>query len=212
MENEAQERFLPNTLSVHVYYGDDRDNDTGLSAASFSKSDLLLTTYGVLSAEFEKNGVLTTAEWNRVILDEAHSIKNRSTGYFKTCSAMKATHRWCLTGTPIQNTLDDMFSLLCFLQYQPWSRVAWWKRVITKPYEDGDDVNALGRLKVILTPILLRRTKHSRDKQGKMIVQLPRSTSTWSSSSSPRTSERSTKLYTTRAGPSSTASWPAAQQ
>ncbi|EGZ04405.1 hypothetical protein PHYSODRAFT_454028, partial [Phytophthora sojae] len=172
-KNEAQERFLPNTLSVHVYYGDDRDNDTGLSAASFSKSDLLLTTYGVLSAEFEKNGVLTTAEWNRVILDEAHSIKNRSTGYFKTCSAMKATHRWCLTGTPIQNTLDDMFSLLCFLQYQPWSRVAWWKRVITKPYEDGDDVNALGRLKVILTPILLRRTKHSRDKQGKMIVQLP---------------------------------------
>ncbi|KAE9121709.1 DNA repair protein [Phytophthora fragariae] len=172
-KNEAQERFLPDTLSVHVYYGDDRDNGTGISAASFRKSDLVLTTYGVLSAEFEKNGVLTTTEWNRLILDEAHSIKNRSTGYFKTCSAMKATHRWCLTGTPIQNTLDDMFALLCFLQYQPWSRVAWWKRVITKPYEDGDDVNALGRLKVLLTPILLRRTKHSRDKQGKMIVQLP---------------------------------------
>ncbi|GMF55895.1 unnamed protein product [Phytophthora fragariaefolia] len=172
-KNEVQERFLPNTLSVHVYYGDDRDNGTGLNIASFSKSDLVLTTYGVLSAEFEKGGALTATEWNRVILDEAHSIKNRATGYFKTCSAIKATHRWCLTGTPIQNTLDDMFSLLCFLQYQPWSRVAWWKRVITKPYEDGDDINALGRLKVILTPILLRRTKHSRDKQGRMIVQLP---------------------------------------
>ncbi|KAH7468451.1 hypothetical protein KRP22_012090 [Phytophthora ramorum] len=172
-KNEAQQRFLPNTLSVHVYYGDDRDTGTGLSAGSFSKSDLVLTTYGVLSAEFGKHGLLTTTEWNRVILDEAHSIKNRATGYFKACSATKATHRWCLTGTPIQNTLDDMFSLLCFLQYQPWSRVAWWKRVITKPYEDGDDVNALGRLKAILTPMLLRRTKHSRDKQGKMIVQLP---------------------------------------
>ncbi|KAG6622369.1 DNA repair protein RAD5 [Phytophthora cinnamomi] len=172
-KNEAHERFLPNTLSVYVYYGDDRDNGTGLTSASFCKNDLVLTTYGVLSAEFEKDGILVTTEWNRVILDEAHSIKNRSTGYFKTCSAMKATHRWCLTGTPIQNTLDDMFSLLCFLQYQPWSRLAWWKRVITKPYEEGDDVNALGRLKVILTPILLRRTKHSRDKQGKMIVQLP---------------------------------------
>ncbi|KAL3665938.1 hypothetical protein V7S43_009358 [Phytophthora oleae] len=167
-KNEALERFLPNTLSVHVYYGDDRD-----IGASLTKSDLVLTTYGVLSAEFEKNGLLTTTDWNRVILDEAHSIKNRSTGYFKTCSAVKATHRWCLTGTPIQNTLDDMFSLLCFLQYQPWSRVAWWKRVITKPYGDGDDVNALGRLKVLLTPILLRRTKHSRDKQGNMIVKLP---------------------------------------
>ncbi|KAF1784974.1 P-loop containing nucleoside triphosphate hydrolase [Phytophthora cactorum] len=172
-KNEAQERFLPNTLSVHVYYGDDRGAGDGLSTGSYSKSDLVLTTYGVLSAEFGKNGLLTTTEWNRVILDEAHSIKTRTTGYFKSCSALIATHRWCLTGTPIQNTLDDMFSLLCFLQYQPWSRVVWWKRVITKPYEDGDDVNALGRLKAILTPILLRRTKHSRDKQGNMIVKLP---------------------------------------
>ncbi|GMF34135.1 unnamed protein product [Phytophthora lilii] len=172
-KNEAQERFFPNTLTVHVYYGDERDTTAGSAASSFIKSDLVLTTYGVLSAEFGNNGLLSTTEWNRVILDEAHSIKNRATGYFKTCSAIKATHRWCLTGTPIQNTLDDMFSVLCFLQYQPWSRVAWWKRVITKPYEDGDDVNALGRLKVILTPILLRRTKHSRDKQGNMIVELP---------------------------------------
>jgi DNA repair protein RAD5 len=172
-KNEAQERFRPNTLSVHVYYGEDRDAGTGLVSAAFGKSDLVLTTYGVLSAEFDKNGLLTTTAWNRVILDEAHSIKNRATGYFKTCSALQATHRWCLTGTPIQNTLDDMFALLCFLRYEPWSRVAWWKRVITKPYEDGDDANALGRLKVLLTPILLRRTKHSRDKQGKRIVQLP---------------------------------------
>ncbi|KAG7395137.1 DNA helicase rad5 [Phytophthora boehmeriae] len=57
--------------------------------------------------------------------------------------------------------------------YEPWSRIAWWKRGITKPYEGGDDVNALGRLKVILTPVLLRRTKYSRDKDGNKIVQLP---------------------------------------
>ncbi|KAI9981980.1 hypothetical protein PInf_009764 [Phytophthora infestans] len=172
-KNEAQERFLSDTLRVHVYYGEDRDLGTGLKPGAVNRSDLVLTTYGVLSAEFGKNGLLTTTEWNRVILDEAHSIKNRSTGHFKSCSGLMATHRWCLTGTPIQNTLDDMFSLLCFLQYQPWSRVAWWKRVITKPYEDGDDVNALGRLKAILTPVLLRRTKHSRDKRGNMIVKLP---------------------------------------
>ncbi|CAH0484480.1 unnamed protein product [Peronospora farinosa] len=172
-KNEALERFLPNTLSVYVYYGDDRGTRTKLTMAPFSKNDIVLTTYGVLSAEFGKNGPVATTKWNRIILDEAHSIKNRATGYFKTCSALKATHRWCLTGTPIQNTLDDVFALLCFLEYQPWCRVAWWKRVITKPYEDGDDVNALGRLKVILTPILLRRTKQSRDKLGNMIVHLP---------------------------------------
>ncbi|CAI5724694.1 unnamed protein product [Peronospora destructor] len=172
-KNEALERFLPNTLSVHVYYGDDRGTRTKLTMAPFSKNDIVLTTYGVLSAEFGKDGLVATTKWNRIILDEAHSIKNRATGYFKTCSALKATHRWCLTGTPIQNTLDDVFALLCFLEYQPWCRVAWWKRVITKPYEDGDDVNALGRLKAILTPILLCRTKQSRDKLGNIIVRLP---------------------------------------
>uniref|UniRef100_A0AAV1TG89 RanBP-type and C3HC4-type zinc finger-containing protein 1 n=1 Tax=Peronospora matthiolae TaxID=2874970 RepID=A0AAV1TG89_9STRA len=172
-KNEALERFRPDTLSVCLHYGDDRDTNTGLAISRFSKSDIVLTTYGVLSAEFSRNGPVMTTTWNRVILDEAHSIKNRSAGYFKTCSALKATHRWCLTGTPIQNTLDDMFSLLCFLKYQPWSRIAWWKRVIIKPYEDGKDVNTLSRLKAILTPILLRRTKRSRDKQGNMIVKLP---------------------------------------
>ncbi|RLN78962.1 hypothetical protein BBJ28_00011788 [Nothophytophthora sp. Chile5] len=172
-KNEVEERFLPSTLKVHVYYGDDRDVGCVSAMGSFSKSDVVLTTYGVLAAESDKGGLLLTTDWTRVILDEAHSIKNRLTGHFKACSTLRATHRWCLTGTPIQNSLEDLFSLLCFLQYQPWSRVAWWKRVVAKPYEDGDDANALGRLKLILTPVLLRRTKHSRDKQGKRVVQLP---------------------------------------
>ncbi|KAI9919122.1 hypothetical protein PsorP6_011659 [Peronosclerospora sorghi] len=171
-KREAYERFVSNTLSVHVYYGNDGTTSTGLTTTPFGNSDVVLTTYGVLSAEFRKNGLVATTEWLRVILDEAHSIKNRATHYFKTCSALKATHRWCLTGTPIQNSLEDLFSLLCFLEYEPWSRAAWWKRVINKPYEDGD-VNALGRLKAILTPLLLRRTKHSRDRHGHRIVDLP---------------------------------------
>ncbi|TMW67746.1 hypothetical protein Poli38472_007418 [Pythium oligandrum] len=170
-KDEVHNRFKPQTLSVLVYYGDERET------ASFSiKSDIVLTTYGVLSSEFEKqkNGssVLLGTEWDRVILDEAHSIKNRATTYFRACAALQAVHRWCLTGTPIQNSLSDLFSLLCFLRYEPWSRVAWWKRVIANPFEQGDD-QALVRLKVILTPILLRRTKHSRDAHGKNIVELP---------------------------------------
>uniref|UniRef100_K3W4X7 RanBP-type and C3HC4-type zinc finger-containing protein 1 n=1 Tax=Globisporangium ultimum (strain ATCC 200006 / CBS 805.95 / DAOM BR144) TaxID=431595 RepID=K3W4X7_GLOUD len=170
-KNEIDERFRANTLTYHVYYGDEREHTHAIR-----KSDIVLTTYGVLSKEYEKpngGGVLVTTPWLRVILDEAHSIKNRMTTYFKACACLQATHRWCLTGTPLQNSLDDLFSLLSFLQYEPWSRLSWWKRVITTPFEQGDDVNALGRLKVILTPILLRRTKHSRDKHGRSLVQLP---------------------------------------
>ncbi|KAF1315738.1 DNA repair protein rad5, swi/snf-related matrix-associated actin-dependent regulator of chromatin, partial [Globisporangium splendens] len=170
-KNEIDERFRANTLAYHIYYGDDREHTHAIH-----KSDIVLTTYGVLSKEYEKpngGGVLVTTPWLRVILDEAHSIKNRMTTYFKACASLQATHRWCLTGTPLQNSLDDLFSLLSFLQYEPWSRLSWWKRVITTPFEQGDDINALGRLKVILTPILLRRTKHSRDKHGRSLVQLP---------------------------------------
>lgn len=174
-KNEIDERFRANTLSVHIYYGDDREGNVA-TLGSMNKSDVVLTTYGVLSKEFEKpngGGALITDNWLRVILDEAHSIKNRMTTYFKACASLRATHRWCLTGTPIQNSLDDLFSLLCFLQYEPWSRVSWWKRVVTAPFEQGNEKNALGRLKVVLTPILLRRTKHTRDRHGKNIVQLP---------------------------------------
>ncbi|TDH66308.1 hypothetical protein CCR75_007378 [Bremia lactucae] len=172
-KNEAQERFRAKTLSVYVYYGDDRDEKAGLCVGSITKCDLVLTTYGVISAESEKNGILANFEWSRIILDEAHSIKNRATGYHKACLNLRATHRWCLTGTPIQNSLDDIFALICFLQYEPWNQVALWKRVIKKPYDDGDEVNALGRLKSLLTPILLRRTKHSRDKHGNLIITIP---------------------------------------
>lgn len=171
-KNEVDERFRANTLGVHVYYGDDRES----SAVLFGNSDIVLTTYGVLSKELEKpagTAALFASAWQRVILDEAHSIKNRLTTYFKACAAVRATHRWCLTGTPLQNSLDDLFSLLCFLQYEPWSRVSWWKRVIATPFEQGDEASALGRLKVLLRPVLLRRTKHTRDKHGKNIVELP---------------------------------------
>ncbi|EQC31359.1 hypothetical protein SDRG_10961 [Saprolegnia diclina VS20] len=134
-------------------------------------TDVILTTYGVLSSE--KESALHAFHWDRLILDEAHSIKNRSTAYFKSCAALSATHRWCLTGTPIQNSLEDILSLLVFLQYQPWDRTEWWNRVVAQPYEKGQQC-ALLRLQAILAPILLRRTKATRDSStGELIVQLP---------------------------------------
>ena len=51
-------------------------------------------------------------------MDEAHSIKNPKTAVFKACAELKAHHRWCLTGTPIQNHLNDCHALLRFLRYE----------------------------------------------------------------------------------------------
>jgi len=91
--------------------------------------------------------VLFGVHWGRVVLDEAHAIKNHATEVAQATFCLSATHRWCLTGTPIQNSLQDLYSLFKFLQHQPWAESGWWKRVIADPYEHGDPA-ALPRLKV----------------------------------------------------------------
>ncbi|ETW09806.1 hypothetical protein H310_00284 [Aphanomyces invadans] len=156
------------SLSVFMHY-----DTKQVQTADLTRSDVVLTTYGVLGSEFEKKSGIHDIVWNRIILDEAHSIKNKSTTYFKSSSAIKASHRWCLTGTPIQNSLEDILALLTFLRYEPWNKTEWWNRVVALPYEKGQQC-ALVRLKAILQPILLRRTKYSRDPvTNELIVQLP---------------------------------------
>jgi DNA repair protein RAD5 len=53
----------------------------------------------------------------------------------KSCFALKSSRKWCLTATPIQNKLDDLFSLLHFLDLDPFGDIAWWNEMIKKPYE-----------------------------------------------------------------------------
>ena len=110
--------------------------------------------------------------WFRAVLDEAHIIRNRLTEQSKACFLLQADRRWTLTGTPIQNKLDDVFPLLHFLREDPWSDLGWWRRVIAKPFE-MQDVKALQRLKAVLQPLLLRRTKDMKNSNGEGILDLP---------------------------------------
>ena len=115
---------------------------------------------------------LFTMRWFRAVLDEAHIIRNRLTEQSKACFLLQAERRWTLTGTPIQNKLDDVFPLLHFLREDPWSDLGWWRRVIAKPFEDKD-AKALQRLKAVLQPLLLRRTKDMKNANGEGILDLP---------------------------------------
>jgi len=70
---------------------------------------------------FKEESIMHKIHFHRVILDEAHSIKSRSTMTAKACFALNTTYRWCLTGTPLQNRIGEFFSLIKFLNVQPFA-------------------------------------------------------------------------------------------
>lgn len=163
-------------LKVLLYYGDTRGK---VDRSQLNHTDVLVTSYGTLTAEFRssakekiKSSLLVNTQWWRIILDEAHIIRNRGTETAKAIFQLKGERRWAVTGTPIQNRLSDVFALLHFLKEDPWADIGWFNTVILKPFEKGDPI-ALGRLKAVLHPLMLRRTKDMNDEDGAKILELP---------------------------------------
>ncbi|GAA5855673.1 hypothetical protein JCM8547_001639 [Rhodosporidiobolus lusitaniae] len=115
---------------------------------------------------------LFAIEWFRIVLDEAHLIKSRTTLNAKASYALSGARRWALTGTPIVNRLEDLYSLLHFIQLEPWGNFSFFKTFVTVPFQNKDP-RAIEVIQVILEAILLRREKSMRDASGKPIVQLP---------------------------------------
>lgn len=117
-----------------------------------------------------------TKHFHRIVLDEAHVIKNRNTVSAKACCLLKATNKWALTGTPIHNRLEDLFSILKFLGAAPWNEFIYWRNFITLPFQEGKIVSALMTVQCILEPIVMRRTKNMKQADGSPLVVLPSKT------------------------------------
>uniref|UniRef100_A0A0E0NFR3 Uncharacterized protein n=1 Tax=Oryza rufipogon TaxID=4529 RepID=A0A0E0NFR3_ORYRU len=118
---EIEAHATPGSVSIYVHYGQNRPKEANL----IGQSDIVLTTYGVLSSEFSnenstESGGLYSIHWFRVVLDEAHMIKSPKSLISLAAAALTADRRWCLTGTPIQNNLEDIYSLFRFLRVEPW--------------------------------------------------------------------------------------------
>ncbi|XP_039139181.1 DNA repair protein RAD5B [Dioscorea cayenensis subsp. rotundata] len=171
-KDELETHSKPGSISVFVHYGGDRTNDPKIVA----DNDVVLTTYGVLAVAYKcdpgKVSIFHQIEWYRVVLDEAHTIKSSKTRVAQSAFALVSHCRLCLTGTPLQNNLEDLYSLLCFLRVEPWCNWAWWHKLIQRPYESGDE-RGLRLVKAILRPLMLRRTKETTDKEGRPILVLP---------------------------------------
>ncbi|KAF7198031.1 DNA repair protein RAD5 [Pseudocercospora fuligena] len=188
--SEAEKASKAGSLKVLVYYG----NEKGVNLQTIccgsnisSAPNVIITSYGVVLSEFNSvastlggnraaSGGLFGVEYWRIILDEAHMIKNRQSKTAKACYELAATHRWVLTGTPIVNRLEDLFSLVRFLRVEPWSNFSFWKTFITIPFEKGEFVRALDVVQTVLEPLVLRRTKDMKTPDGEALVPLPKRT------------------------------------
>lgn len=157
-------------LRVLVHHGPSRTK----SAEALRKYDVVITTYQTLTSEAgdssdSENGLKVGCigvYWYRVILDEAHSIKNRSAKMTKAAYRLDSVYRWCLTGTPMQNNLDELQSLICFLRIKPYCVMANWKEQIGGPMKNGRGGLAMKRLQYFLKAFMKRRTKEILKKEG----------------------------------------------
>lgn len=160
--SQIEEHTKPGSLKSYIYYGE-RTGD----ANELAKYDLVLTTYSILASEDTWiDSPIKKIEWWRVILDEAHVIKNVNAQQSRAVNNLKAKRKWVVTGTPIQNNSFDLYSLMAFLRFEPLSIKAYWNSLIQRPLAQGDE-KGVSRLQVLMSTMSLRRTKE------KALIGLP---------------------------------------
>eukprot|EP01105_Mastigella_eilhardi_P021392 TRINITY_DN5178_c0_g1_i6.p1 TRINITY_DN5178_c0_g1~~TRINITY_DN5178_c0_g1_i6.p1 ORF type:complete len:816 (+),score=189.31 TRINITY_DN5178_c0_g1_i6:22-2448(+) len=154
-EEQAAQHVRAGALNVRAYCGTAR----AATAAALAECDIVITTYGIVLSEFsERKGSLHSVKWKRVVLDEGHTIKNKKAKTTKAVLALQANCSWVLSGTPIQNRIDELFPLLQFLQYPLLSDPQIWNRHVARPIKKYD-VEAFALVKSVLKDICLRRMK-----------------------------------------------------
>ncbi|MBL0122683.1 MAG: DEAD/DEAH box helicase [Betaproteobacteria bacterium] len=144
-------RFAPG-LTVMVSHGLSRHD----REETFADFDLVLTTYALLTRDEEK---LLAQQWHLVILDEAQNIKNPKTKAATVACRLQARHRLCLTGTPMENHLGELWSLFRFLMPGLLGDEKTFKRDYRVPIEREGDLARQKFLARRVHPFLLRRTK-----------------------------------------------------
>jgi superfamily II DNA or RNA helicase len=128
----------------------------GRNYAAMGEVDVVLTTYAVLRLD---TAAFAARRWRAVVLDEAGEIKNARSENFKAASSLDAGVRFCLTGTPVENNLGELWALMSFANPGLLGSVSEFNAQFRRPVEVDGDAEALGRLRRRVAPFILRRTK-----------------------------------------------------
>ncbi|GAB7366582.1 hypothetical protein MBLNU230_g8568t1 [Neophaeotheca triangularis] len=197
-KQEIQHKIRPgrHALSVYTHHGASKKHDFN----DFRHYDVVLTTYGSLASEVKRQEKFHLRKatdpqaqprkdekcvlighdklWYRVLLDEAQCIKNKGTQTSKGACMLNAKYRFCMTGTPMMNNVEELFSLIKFLKVKPYCVWESFRKDFTQPLKSGNDDTkdrAMQKLQALCKAIMLRRTKSS-TYEGKPILVLPQRT------------------------------------
>ena len=158
------ERFAPD-LAVHVHHGGDRLGGQDLEIAA-AGADLVITTYGLVVRDIE---ALSAIDWGRLVLDEAQNVKNSAARQAQAVRRVRAPRRIALTGTPVENRLAELWSIMEVLNPGLLGSATAFRQRFAVPIERYGDEDAAGRLRRATAPFILRRLKSDRS----IIADLP---------------------------------------
>ncbi|TVR37762.1 MAG: hypothetical protein EA392_11765 [Cryomorphaceae bacterium] len=149
-ENELK-KFAPG-IKYHFHYGATRSRDM----KTFNKAGLVITSYGHLVSDAD---LLSTFEFNYVVLDESQAIKNTASKRYKAARLLKAQNRIAMTGTPVENHTFDLFAQLSFVNPGMLGSAAQFKSQYAKAIDNLQDAERAAELQKMVKPFILRRTK-----------------------------------------------------
>ncbi|MGV3705684.1 MAG: DEAD/DEAH box helicase [Arcticibacter sp.] len=149
-QNEAG-KFAPD-LKILIHTGTTRSKDIG----RFLDYDVVLTTYGVTRVDID---LLVQLQFNYIILDESQNIKNPASKAYKAVRQLKAKHRLILSGTPIENTVNDLWTQMSFINPGLLGNQTFFLNDFVNPIEKKKDEEKSRKLQALIKPFVLRRTK-----------------------------------------------------
>lgn len=140
------------------YHGSERFRFDEEKAKYLADNDIVITTYHIIAKDIiDHKRALPQINWFRIVLDEAHTIRNPTQQSKATC-ALYGQRRWAVTGTPVQNRLEDLGALFSFIQLAPFNTTQLFNQWVVNPFKNADP-EVVPKLQLLVTSVTMRRTK-----------------------------------------------------